>query len=133
MSNVTIFNVQGAFFYCSAQKMTMCQPDREISELFLPKKTTELFRTVTPLVIDHGNRDACALVSVLILCFFLVHRIFWEEQLAEQFCYLNFSLYLVIFLGGTIKKSTLYVFLPSTLYVQLYIVHVMFCSYGSSQ
>ena len=30
--------LQGAFFYCSALKMTKCQPDREISELFLPKK-----------------------------------------------------------------------------------------------
>ena len=39
----------------------------------------------------------CAVVSVLILCFFLVLRIFWEEQLAEQFWYFNFSLYLVIF------------------------------------
>ena len=42
--------VQGAFFYCSALKMTKCQPDREISELFLPKKqlrikVPELFRT----------------------------------------------------------------------------------------
>ena len=37
MSYVTIFNAQGAFFYCSAQKMTLCQSDREISELFLPK------------------------------------------------------------------------------------------------
>ena len=39
----------------------------------------------------------CAVVSVLILCFFLVLRIFWEEQLAEQFWYLNFSLCLVVF------------------------------------
>ena len=39
----------------------------------------------------------CAVVSVLILCFFLVLRIFWEEQLAEQFWYFNFSLYLVVF------------------------------------
>ena len=46
--------IQGAFFYCSALKMTKCQPDREISELFLPKKrlrmkkvtVPELFRTV---------------------------------------------------------------------------------------
>ena len=46
--------VQGAFFDCSALKMTKCQPDREISELFLPKKrlrmkkvkVQELFRTV---------------------------------------------------------------------------------------
>ena len=42
--------IQGAFFDCSALKM--CQPDREISELFLPKKrlrmkkVPELFRTV---------------------------------------------------------------------------------------
>ena len=50
----------------------------------------------------------CAVVSVLILCFFLVLRIFLEEQLAEQFWYFNFSLYLVVFLGGTVKKSTLY-------------------------
>ena len=34
----------------------------------------------------------CAVISVLILCFFLVLRIFWEEQLAEQFWYFNFSL-----------------------------------------
>ena len=39
----------------------------------------------------------CAVVSVLILGFFLVLKIFWEEQLAEQFWYFNFSLYLVIF------------------------------------
>ena len=29
--------------------------------------------------------------------FFLVLRIFWEEQLVEQFWYFNFSLYLVVF------------------------------------
>jgi len=50
----------------------------------------------------------CAVVSVLILCFFLVLGIFWEEQSAEQFWYFNFSLYLVVFLGGTVKKTTLY-------------------------
>ena len=46
--------IQGVFFYCSALKMTKCQPDREIWELFLPKKrprmkkvkVPELFRTV---------------------------------------------------------------------------------------
>ena len=46
--------IQGAFFYCSALKMAKCQPAREISELFLPKKrlrmkkvkVPELFRTV---------------------------------------------------------------------------------------
>ena len=32
-----------------------------------------------------------AVVSVLLV------RIFWEEQLAEQFWYFNFSLYLVVF------------------------------------
>ena len=49
-----VYLIQGAFFYCSALKMTKCQPDREISELFLPKKrlrmkkvkVPELFRTV---------------------------------------------------------------------------------------
>ena len=46
----------------------------------------------------------CAIVSVLILCFFLVLRIFWEEQLAEQFWYFNFSLYLVIFRAEQSKK-----------------------------
>ena len=48
--------VQGSFFNWSALKMTKCQPDREISELFLPKKrlrmkkvkVPELFRTVPP-------------------------------------------------------------------------------------
>ena len=30
--------VQGASFDCSALKMTKCKPDREILELFLPKK-----------------------------------------------------------------------------------------------
>ena len=54
-SRVTfLLYVQGAFFYCSALKMTKCQPDREISELFLPKKrlrmkkikVPELFRSV---------------------------------------------------------------------------------------
>ena len=29
--------IQGGFFYCSALKMTKCQPLKEISELFLPK------------------------------------------------------------------------------------------------
>ena len=46
----------------------------------------------------------CAVVSVLILCFFLVLRIFWEEQLAEQFWYFNFSLYLVVFWAEQSKK-----------------------------
>ena len=49
-----VSNIQGAFFYCSALKLTKCQLDREISELFLPKKqlrlkkvkVPELFRTV---------------------------------------------------------------------------------------
>ena len=49
-----VFYIQGGFFYCSALKMTKCQPDREIWELFLPKKrlrmkkvkVPELFRTV---------------------------------------------------------------------------------------
>ena len=35
----------------------------------------------------------CAVVSVLILCFFLVLRIFWEEQLSEQFWYGEKHLY----------------------------------------
>ena len=39
------------------------------------------------------RQDSPSVVSVLILCFFLVLRIFWEEQLAEQFWYFNFSLY----------------------------------------
>ena len=43
------------------------------------------------------HKYTCAVVSVLILCFFLVLRTFWEEQLAEQFWYFNFSLYLVVF------------------------------------
>ena len=47
----------------------------------------------------------CAVVSVLILCFFLVLRIFWEEQLAEQFWYFNFSLYLVVFWAEQSKKA----------------------------
>ena len=50
----------------------------------------------------------CAVVSVLILWFFLVLRIFWEEQLAEQFWYFNFSLYSVVFWAEQLKKSTLY-------------------------
>ena len=29
--------IQGGYFYCSALKMTTCQPLKEISELFLPK------------------------------------------------------------------------------------------------
>ena len=37
----------------------------------------------------------CAVVSVLLLCFFLV-------------LVLNFSLHSVVFLGGIVKKSTLY-------------------------
>ena len=44
----------GCFFNCSALKITKCQPAREISDLFLPKKglrmkkikVPELFRTV---------------------------------------------------------------------------------------
>ena len=50
----------------------------------------------------------CAVVSVLILCFFLVLRIFWEEQLAEQFWYFNFSLYLVVFWAEQSKKHPVY-------------------------
>ena len=37
--------------------------------------------------------------------FFLVLRIFWEEQLAEQFWYFNFSLYLVVFWAEQSKKA----------------------------
>ena len=44
----------------------------------------------------------CAVVYVLILCFFHVLRIYWEEQLAEQFWYLNFSLY---YTGRNSKKK----------------------------
>ena len=47
----------------------------------------------------------CAVVSVLILCFFLVLRIFWEEQLEEQFWYFNFSLYLVVFWAEQSEKA----------------------------
>ena len=50
------------------------------------------------------HKYTCAVVSVLILCFFLVLRIFWEEQLAEQFWYFNFSLYLVVFWAEQSKK-----------------------------
>ena len=32
-----VSKIQGVFFYCSALKMTKCQPLKEISELFLPK------------------------------------------------------------------------------------------------
>ena len=52
----------------------------------------------------------CAVVSVLILCFFLVLRIFWEEQLAEQFWYFNFSLYLVVFWAEQSKKPPCTIF-----------------------
>ena len=58
---------------------------------------------------------SCAVVSILILCFFLVLRIFWEEQLAEQFWYFNFSLYLVVF-GQNSKKSTLHVQVTTHIY-----------------
>ena len=47
----------------------------------------------------------CAVVSVLVLCFFLVLKIFWEEQLAEQFWYFNFSLYLVVFWAQQSKQA----------------------------
>ena len=47
----------------------------------------------------------CAVVSALILCFFLVLRIIWEEQLAEQFWYFNLSLYLVVFAGNSKNNS----------------------------
>ena len=45
-----------------------------------------------------------AIISVLILSFFLVLRIFWADQLADQFRYFNFSLYLVIFWADQSKK-----------------------------
>ena len=44
-------------------------------------------------------------ISVLILSFFLVLRIFWADQLADQFRYFNFSLYLVIFWADQSKKA----------------------------
>ena len=53
----------------------------------------------------------CAVESVLILCFFLVLRIFWEEQLAEQFWYFNFSLYLVVFWAEQSKKHPVQFFI----------------------
>ena len=144
--------------------MTKCQPAREISDLFLPKKglrmnkikVPELFWTVhlhkttkeklqvTQLLLPLAaclkianlriesnllllsrevvysvhywrkclltrevemHEYTCAVVSVLILCFFLVLRIFWEEQLAEQFWYFNFSLYLVVFWAEQSEKA----------------------------
>ena len=51
------------------------------------------------------HKYTCAVVSVLILCFFLVLKIFWEEQLAEQLWYLNFSLYLVVFWAEQSKQA----------------------------
>ena len=49
-------------------------------------------------------------------CFFLVLRIFWEEQLAEQFWYFNFSFYLVVFWAEQSKKP------PCTLYNKVIMV-----------
>ena len=48
----------------------------------------------------------CAVVYVLILRFFPVLKIFWEEQLAEQLAeqFWYFSLYLVVF-GRSSKKK----------------------------
>ena len=71
-----VYFIQGAFFYCSALKMTKCQPQGNLrtvppqKQLRLKKvKVPELFRTVplpemtkekvqvTQLLIDLGNRD----------------------------------------------------------------------------
>ena len=38
----------GCFFYCSALKLTKCKPDREISELFLPKKQLRMKKIKVP-------------------------------------------------------------------------------------
>ena len=53
-SQISPLSCTGCFFNCSALKITKCQPAREISDLFLPKKglrmkkikVPELFRTV---------------------------------------------------------------------------------------
>ena len=58
------------------------------------------------------HKYTCAVVSVLILCFFLVLGIFWEEQSAEQFWYFNFSLYLVVFWAEQSKKPPCIMGLP---------------------
>ena len=42
------FNIQGAFFNCSALKMTKCQPDGEIWELFLSKKRLRMKKVKVP-------------------------------------------------------------------------------------
>ena len=41
-------NIQGGFFNWSAQKMTKCQPDREFSELVLPKKRLRMKKVKVP-------------------------------------------------------------------------------------
>ena len=47
----------------------------------------------------YGSSCSSSASSVSIFGFFFLElRIFWKEQLAEQFCYFNFSLYRVVFL-----------------------------------
>ena len=58
--------IQDGFFYCSALKMTKCQPLKEISELFLPKKRLKRKNLKYP-------NCSCPIVgTVQILVFFLV-------------------------------------------------------------
>ena len=83
VSSEDLFVLYRVFFYCSALKMTKCQPRKEISELFLPNKDQEGKKFKLP---------NCSYPTVKIYKRLTLRR-FWEEQLAEQLGYFNFSLY----------------------------------------
>ena len=56
--------IQGGFFNWSAQKMTKCQPDREFSELALPKKRLRMKKVKVPELVLPQKRLRKEKVSV---------------------------------------------------------------------
>ena len=123
----------GCFFYCSVLKMTKCQPDREISELFLPKKRLRMKKKLKKLkscpnhvwaiIIDWSalstwNKhfwtafDTEHLVNLLKKSQLLrsitrgvglLELHFGERNSSEQLWYIN-SLFLLVFGGGTVLR-----------------------------
>ena len=49
------------------------------------------------LFLPYSRDSSNTLTFIVKICWGLTLKTFWEEQLAEQFGYFNFSLYLVIF------------------------------------
>ena len=73
-----------------------CQPLEGISELFLPKTKKKKVK-VPELFLPNSKNSSNTLTFLVKIYWGLTIRTFWEDQLAEQFGFFNFSLYLDIF------------------------------------